>query len=204
MDINLQRRQELFLDGIETSLDMANICYVRLRQSLFEYCEIDDSGRTLELHEKILLDAWSIVDIINRLRLFISQVPGLKQNEQVKLFQSGTKEVESLRDFVQHLDHELISMEKSGNPLWGTLSWIYQTPDMEVNKEVKVLLLIPGRIAVSKGHPIDHISLTAMNITINLSQLISTTDRFKKKYNQAVEMSKGQINSKGILEITLE
>lgn len=179
---------------------MAKMCYLRLRQTIEQYSALNNKGDTSEdFQNLIILDAWSIIDIINRLRILTSQMPGLKKGEFVTSFQKATKDIEIHRNFVQHLNNEIPKVENTGHSIWGSLSWIYVTPEMNMQKRVNVITIIPGRLAKSKGHPIvnpagkeiygpvDHISLSASDTTINLSEMFRVTKKFGERFQSSLE-----------------
>ncbi len=219
--MDLKRRQELSLDGIETSLVMTRICYSRLHHDIVQYCRLGNQiESSFDFQNQILLDSWSLVDTINRLRILVSQTPGLKRNSLVVLFQKATENIEILRDVVQHINGEIPKVEDTGWPLWGSLSWIYVSPEMQAQKKVSVMLIIPGRLAKSKGHPVvnpagkkieppvDYISLTASNTTIDLSHLFRTTMQFEQRFEAAIARAKknqeGSDEKSEIMQIVLD
>lgn len=217
--MNLKRRQELSLDGIETSLFMIKVCYTRLQKTILQYSSTVNKGGDAVQHLQILifLDVWSFVDIIDRLRLLISQLPGLKKGTPIVLFQKATEDAETLRDRVQHLDNEISQLEDTGHPIWGSLSWIYSTPGQQ--NRVNVMVIIPGRVARSKGLPfvnpagrrielpVDHISLSASGTTMNISDLYRITVGFGERFQSALVRAKETHNnsdSNEILQIILQ
>ena len=84
---------------------------------------------------------------------------------------------------------------------------------------IEVMAIIPGRLAKSKGHhivnpagkeiqvPIDHISLSASETTINLSEMsriiMKFGERFRTALEQAKEIHKDGDNDDAILQIHL-
>jgi hypothetical protein len=197
---NSARRQELFLDGIELSIEMALIAYERLRVTITKHTTEKQNQQTeSSLTTQMLLDAWSIVDSVNRLRVLIQHTPNLKKNAPgIVSFLKGTETITTLRHFVQHLEKKANEVAKTGKPIWGSLSWIWATLSDLEEKRVWVRTFIPGRLAKSKGHPVvnpvgkmvvppvDHINLTAAETTVDLSQIIEVVKRFKSRYEKAL------------------
>jgi hypothetical protein len=182
--MSLKRQQQLCLDGIETSLAMTDVAYSRLYQTLFGSSQAITKGdRPSDVEHLILLDAWSLIDITNRLRVLVRRTRGLERNAPVRSFLRSTEGVEALRNFVQHLDKEAMTLAETGWPIWGSLSWLWSSPDMQKRGEVAVLLVVPGRLARSKGYPmvnpagktmhapVDHICLSGAGTTVNLSEI---------------------------------
>jgi len=196
-----KRRQELFLDGIEFSIDMGEIAYQRLLTALVAHSARSASGKSVNrlLTAEIFLHAWSLVDIVNRLRVLIQHTPGLKRTPAIVSFLKQTGEVLGLRNFVQHLDTEAPEVAKTGYPIWGSLSWVWGTVEEVERGEFALMLLIPGRLAKSKGHPIvnplgkkisppvDMITLTAAGETVNLSRIRDALCQFRGRFDIAVK-----------------
>jgi hypothetical protein len=74
----LGRRQALFIEGIRYSIDMAEIAYDRLRNTLLTISSMDKSDAEDPAHASAMLDAWSIVGSLNRLRRLLEYMPGTK------------------------------------------------------------------------------------------------------------------------------
>ena len=141
-------------------------------------------------------------------------------NSYVRLFQNATESIETLRHFVQHLSGEIPKLEVNGWPLWGSLTWIYISPEMQAKKEIAASAIIPGRIAKSKGYPVinpaglqieppvDHISLTASSLTIDLSDLYRSVIQFEIRLKDAIARAKddfiNNVSGSGIMKITLQ
>lgn len=201
--MNLKRQQELLLDGIGASLTMTVITYSRLLQAVLKYSQQNgDSESRSEIQQFILLDAWSLIDITNRLRVLVRRTPGLKHSAPVQSFLRATEDVEKLRHFVQHLDSEVVRLAATGWPIWGSLSWIWAPPEMQEKTQVCVLTIIPGRLAKSKGYhmvnpagktihgPVDHVSLSAADTTVNLSDMFRASMLFSNRFQAALERAK--------------
>lgn len=199
--MNLKRQQELCLDGIDSSLTMTMITYSRLRQAVLQYCQATSQGdSTSEIQKFMLLDAWSLIDITNRLRVLVRRTPGLKHNAPVKSFLRATEDVEKLRHFVQHLDGEVVRLAETGWPIWGSLSWTFVSPEMREKGQAALSIIVPGPLAKSKGYPVvnplgktihgpvDHISLScAADTTVNLSETFRTSMLFRNRVQAALE-----------------
>jgi hypothetical protein len=196
-----KRRQELFLDGIEFSIDMGEIGYQRLLAALAAHSARSASGKSVNrlLTAEIFLEAWSLVDIVNRLRVLIQHTPGLKRTPAIVSFLKQTEEVLGLRNFIQHLDTGAPEVAKTGFPIWGSLSWVWGTVEEVERGEFAIMLLIPGRLARSEGHPmvnpvgkkisppVDMITLTAAGETVNLSRIRDALCQFRGRFDKAVK-----------------
>jgi len=182
---------------------MTMMTYSRLRQEVLQYCQaIGQSDSTPDIQNFILLDAWSLIDITNRLRVLVRRTPGLKHNAPVKSFFGATEDVETLRHFVQHLDGEVVRLAETGWPIWGSPSWIWVSPEMQEKGVVSPMTLIPGSFARSKGYPmvnpvgkeirlpVDHICLSVPGITVNLSETTRSSMVFRNRLRAALERAK--------------
>ena len=145
--VNARRAQELFLDGIEYSVRMAECAYERIRANAARHSP--DQVENCPPLELLFLDAWSIVDCCKRLRALVEQTPGLKKTPAVKSFLKATEAITALRNYYQHLETEAVDIATTGWPIWGALSWMKV---LEAASEGKGRLLstrtvIPGRLA---------------------------------------------------------
>lgn len=215
--MNLKRRQEVFLDGIDFSLDMAKTCYSRLALSVQRFSHLMNQEKELpgELKKIIFLDAWSLVDIVNRLRILVSQTPGLKKNSFVISFQKATKDIEIFRDFIQHVDGEIRNEKNSGWPIWGALSWIYITTEKKIfvsgttggsftNFESPIINPAGKNIQP----PVDHILLSISDIAIDLSETFDAIMNFAKRFQSGLVQAKdiqliNNIDESELLQIEL-
>jgi hypothetical protein len=67
-----RRKQELFLDAIEYSFSMASAAYNRL----MNYCAEERELNHPKNDDRIVLDAWSFIDTVKRLRTVLEHTPG--------------------------------------------------------------------------------------------------------------------------------
>ena len=72
-----------------------------------------------------ILDAWSLIDVCHRIRRLIFQISGLPHNTAaLQIFSRATRQVETLRHYVQHFASGIQSIPRNSYPLWGALSWV--------------------------------------------------------------------------------
>ncbi len=189
----LRRRQKLMLDGIGISIDMATMSYARLQASLLAWTQgvVQGQPQPTAGAALIMMDAWMIIDAVNRLRALVAATRGLKRGPAVVSFNRSVEGVETLRNAVQHLIGEVEELEKNGHPLWGSLSWNYlESPATGTGS---ILLLVPGTVAVTEGLPmvnplgreveipIGLITLTAAEVTVCLSDVLQAVERFAER-----------------------
>ncbi len=201
--MSLKRRQELFLDGIDTSFQMTQMAYQRLCHAVLGYSQAAVQSDSRTLHQNaILLYSWALVDTINRLRVLVMQTPGLKRDAPVKSFLRTTQDVEALRNFVQHLPGEVMALADTGRPIWGSLSWLWVPPDTQPPAKIESVLLVPGTLATSKGYqmvnpagktfrtPVDHITLSAGDTRSDLSEVTRSSLLFAQRFQAGVERAR--------------
>ena len=123
----LNERQSMFVDGIRYAIEMADIAYVRLANSLLQYSVgVEAEAPAKPSHAALFLDAWSIVDSVHRLRELVQQMPGVKKNSPgIQSFLRSTEKVEQMRHIAQHLRREVDALEQRHQPVHGILNWIY-------------------------------------------------------------------------------
>lgn len=179
----IDRRQILSFDGIRYSIEMADLAHSRLQEILLEIAQSSSHPEPESFYyPSVILDAWSIVDSVNRLRGLLSQTPGLKQNLPFLVsFMKKTIEVENLRNAVQHLNQQIRKLVDLNLPVWGALSWtIMLDPEF---KGVRCCTLIAGTLSdgehplvnpLGKNFypPVDHITLEASQYSVCLSNIM--------------------------------
>lgn len=100
----LPRRQILNLDGLRLSAEMAGIAFESLSDLLHELSQPKETRGPLgDRVVRALMYTYSVVDSIHRFRELLMVFRGLKHNDVYELFIRQTKEVETLRNIVQHL-----------------------------------------------------------------------------------------------------
>jgi len=184
---------------------MADLAYERLKESLAGWMLLRSPtkaslpGATDEmsrLNSLILLDAWSLVDVLNRLRVMVESMPGLKKSSPgVKSLLQALGPLEDLRNAVQHLSGEVHTIADSGHPIWGSLSWA--RPPAHPGDALQAAAFIPGTLAPVKGipvvnpvgrkceHPVGLIELTAAGNTVSLSDMVAAVIRFADRLDRA-------------------
>lgn len=182
------RKQMLFYDGIRYSVEMADLAHTRLRETLYEIAQSPTAPEPYP-HEfaSAVLDAWSIVDLVHRLRGLIEQAPGVKQKSPPLLsFMKKTAEVERLRNSVQHLNQQIHKIAEFNIPVWGALSWVTLL-DPE-RRSVWTCTLVAGTfferteplinpLGKQFSPPVDLITLEASNCSVCLSDAMRSVEQ---------------------------
>jgi len=187
-----KRRQDRFLDGIEMSMRFCDIAYKRLVEEILEYNQTTSgSDRGDLLQHMILMDVWSIVDAINRLRDLVEGAPGIKKTPSVTSLLKQTEAFGALRNHVQHLREEAGKVAQG--PIWGHLSWAE-----EREAQWLTVMLIPGRVEAGGPYEIvnpvgiafhgviDMVSLYASGVSANLSVATRAVGQFKNRYERSL------------------
>lgn len=125
----LDHKQTLFLDGIRYAIDMADLSYTRLVETLLNFSQTSGTGKKTishDAHIPAFLDAWSVIDSVHRLRGLLEHMPGVKKKTVgYQKFRRETAIIEDLRNWVQHLNTEIADMVERRLPVWGTLGWTF-------------------------------------------------------------------------------
>ena len=123
---NMDKKQILFLDGIRYSIEMANLAYVRLLNTLSTFQpQKENKVDRRESFTSAILDAWSIIDSVNRLRILLRQMPKMKQKlSNLVLFYKNTDSVGDLRNTIQHLNNDIETFLQNKQPIWGVINWV--------------------------------------------------------------------------------
>jgi len=182
---NLDRRQTLFFDGIRYSLEMADTAYERLVRTLLSLVPGDKSSqnRLDQTVTSAMLDAWSLIDSVHRLRVLLKRTPRLKQKlPWLAVFYKATEEVDELRNIAQHLDVEIPNFIINDSPIWGVFTWLVATK--QTNDVVFFsCLLVAGTLAKTEHRlinpagltmhaPVDRVTLTVNGHSVCLSTVM--------------------------------
>lgn len=125
----LQDRKLLFfLDGLRYSFEVAFQNHEILRKTLNEIEQADQQAPEDDQVVRAIASAWILIDVSHRIRELVQTVPGLKQKlPRLQLFIKNTKNVETLRNYVQHLRTGITDLPTPSTPLWGVISWVSRT-----------------------------------------------------------------------------
>jgi hypothetical protein len=196
----LNQRQTLFLDGIRISIESADLSYARLRNTLMRLARQGDGPGETPLTgpdtAAAMLDAWSIVDSIRRLRAMLSQMPNLARSPRLRVFLEETKTFDDLRNVVQHFETTIPEMVDAGEPLWGHLTWVV-VADREVGR-LLTCALVPGTIRSGRVRAVnpagiemrdetDHIILTCHGHVAKLSDALLHLERLTRSLEASLE-----------------
>lgn len=123
----LDRKQTLFLDGIRHSAEIAHLAYERLGCILTRIAIEDpskDEGR--QLYTSALLDAWSVVDSIDRFRGLYQRFPESRMREgdaSAQADRDTLQKVRNVRNVTDHLYTRMDHVLAKRSAAMGILSW---------------------------------------------------------------------------------
>src|ERR1044072_4098519 len=122
---DFSREQALIFDGIRYAAEMADIAYWRLFDLLEQMSFLPSDQLTTRQIAAAMVDVWSIVDSVNRLRDLLKEVPGVRHDVWWELFMRRTKEISELRNDIQHQigKARLQALVANAGQIWGFLSW---------------------------------------------------------------------------------
>jgi hypothetical protein len=141
-------KQVHYLEGLRFCFEMADLAYSRLEETLIALSLAAAKGDPARhgLVASALMDAWSIIDQVDRTRNLLLQLPYLKQRRSaspgVAVFQERTNTIPALRNLVQHMTTDLSRPQADEERPWGHLAWLYRVS--ETPAIVKSYSLIPG------------------------------------------------------------
>jgi hypothetical protein len=191
--MTIQRKQDLCLDAIEQSFSMARIAYDRI----VNYCRQQNEDTTSsQLDDAMVLDAWSFIDSVKRLRSVLQNTPGLKSTQALKDFLIKTQIIPEFRHHIQHIEEKTAAIAITGRPIWGSFSWVR----LDTNGTgFKIYVYVPGRLTKTKGIPVvnpagrqfhddvDHFEMTIGADTINVSDISRRVEAFREGFEAAVK-----------------
>jgi hypothetical protein len=190
----LDKKQLRMLIGIRYSIDMYEVAYANLYNLLDNHVPYAQSGEEDQTEDgvfpAVFLQAWSMIDSANRLKLLLQHTPGLPRRDSAfKEHYRKLDIVKKLRNPIQHLNKETSNRAEDveAEPVWGSLSWgrLQSTEPLLA----RVYLMIPGAIEHMNRplknivgqqfvNKIDHIELTAYGSTVPLSEIFRVIAKF--------------------------
>lgn len=126
--VTIEPKQALFIDGIRHAVEMIDLAYSRLRENLSNLAlNPPKSGTLPKLVPYVFLDAWAMVDAIDRFRMLYSQMPGISFGESepgIITLKDATKPFRELRNVADHLSQRADFVVSQGGAALGTLTWL--------------------------------------------------------------------------------
>lgn len=147
----LDRKQALFFDGLRHAAEITGFAYSRLQSNCTTIAtEKHRQEDRADLYTAIFLDAWAIVDSIDRFRSLwqLLPIPGQQQTSAIgSSFASLTQPIRDLRNVADHLAQRAdYVVAKQGTAL-GVISWV-TCPDPIIKKAISCAI-VPGTLQSS-------------------------------------------------------
>lgn len=147
----LDRKQALFLDGIRHATELADLAYERLVTTLTELAKSQFEGKPkTTTFTAPFLDAWAIVDSIDRLRGLVRLLPGaaaITRTDGQPGFHAQTETIRKLRNVSDHLAQRADYVVTCNSTALGVLSWVTLLNE----RSYLACLILPGMIANSSA-----------------------------------------------------
>ena len=126
--VALNPKQALFIDGIRHAIEIIDLAYGRLRDTLTRTALNPPSSSELpKISAQAFLDAWAMIDAIDRFRMLYLQMPGISfppPKAGVETLQEALKPFRNLRNVADHLAQRADFVVSRGGAALGTLSWL--------------------------------------------------------------------------------
>src|SRR6266487_2598090 len=131
LQVRLERKQLLFFDGIRHAIEIADLAYERLRDTLSPITLNDQNAPFPKLRATgAFLDSWVIIDAVDRLRGLLQLMPdeALANSANTRRFLEESNDVRSLRNVTDHLAQRADYVIANDSTALGILSWVTFQP----------------------------------------------------------------------------
>lgn len=196
----LDPRQALFLDGIRHAGEIAGLAYPRLKATLTEIA-VNEHDSTEHLYTSAFLDAWSLVDVIDRFRALWALLPVTSRQAPppgIQTFSELAQPIRDLRNVADHLAQRADYVVARKGTALGVLSWFTATDITKL--EGVVCTIVPGTLRSrstpalnpagrSIEVPTGLVHLSAGEHTANLSEILPYMGARIKDLEAGVEQS---------------
>lgn len=157
------------------------------------------TGPLQEVLTSAMLDAWSIIDSLHRLRNLAHDFPQIKRKKQIPAFhyiRMNTEAVEKLRNVVQHLHREILLKPLGPEwSTWGVLTWCVPRPNEEIQSCMYHCgkMQPPGNKKFVQFHnrpirtPVGLITLTQDDVSVCISDIIEDVERIARALEDMVQ-----------------
>ena len=199
----LDRKQAVFLDGIRHSAEIASLAYERLKRALTEVARKEARPEAQEF-TGIFLDAWAIVDAIDRFQALWKLQPyaeNLPKRDVIKDFGS----IRNLRNVADHLAGRMDYVISRKGTALGSLKWLTWIED----SRFLGCIILPGTFQSSKVDfqypvgktielPTGFITLSAGEHEVVLGEALSSVESYVRIIERllAHELDKNNLHDK--------
>ncbi len=155
----LDRSDALVLDGIRHAAEIATLSDRRLRETLTEIATSDDNGSEQSAGRitSAYLDAWAMVDSLDRLRALVELVPEAPGSEgHTKVLSGKLQSIRGLRNVADHLATRIDYVVARKTPALGYLRWLTLTDQRKGLTCVLVPGTLPEKVEFAFGNHAGH------------------------------------------------
>jgi len=121
-------KQALFVDGIRHAVEIMALAYSRLRETLTAIALDPPTSDSLpKIAPYAFLDAWAMIDAIDRFRMLYLQMPGINfgpPTPGIEPLKTVTQPFRDLRNVADHLSQRADFVVARGSAALGTLTWL--------------------------------------------------------------------------------
>ncbi len=198
----LDRKQALYFDGIRHCGEIAGLAYSRLKQTLTQIAfEENEPGSNNFLFTSAFLDAWSLVDVIDRFRALWISLPNSELVPPAagsRSFAEVSQAVRDLRNVADHIAQRADYVVAQKGTALGILSWF--TMLKQESLEGVICTIVPGTMQVGSAPvvnpagrqieiPTGLIQLSAGEYTANLSETLPEMENRIHELEKAIRRS---------------
>lgn len=142
----INQKQLVFLDGIRHAAEITWLAHTRLEETLTWLVDNQsEEGPNPDAYTAAFMDAWAMVDAIDRFRSLWKMIPGFQaiaNNSNSPSFYQLSESVRNVRNVSDHLAQRAEYIAASGNPVMGLLTWV--TYPCDARDEIYTCVLAPG------------------------------------------------------------
>jgi hypothetical protein len=184
--------------------DGADLSYKRMKEVAHAYSlpkersETVESGWTPENRLAIVVDAWTCIDNLNRMRRLVTRFQyGDPRPDEVEKLLDALKPAQAIRNRIQHLDEDIFESKNctEGHPVLGAITWIDSRvsegralfgvssgPTIDAGKMLSRKIKSPTVIA-----EVGDFELMASDQTVNMDELINAAHLFMAKFERTLQ-----------------
>lgn len=126
--INVDPKQAIFLDGIRHAVEIMDIAYNRLRDTLTNLALVPPVSDELpDISAHVFLDAWGFVDAVDRFRILYTKMPSMRPvaaKGSIPTLREVTQEFRNLRNVADHLAQRVDLVVSRNGAALGELTWL--------------------------------------------------------------------------------
>lgn len=147
LPFRLDGKQKLFLDGMRHSAELADFAYDRLAATLATLAQNARVQQTRGEFTAAFLDAWAVVDGIDRFRTLLKLMPNLTllpPADGKRTFEERMQVIRGLRNVADHLAQRADYVVAQRGTALGILSWLM--PLSEDGTRGRTCVIVPGTL----------------------------------------------------------